>query len=355
MPIRVLIVDDSALIRKLLTELIGRSEEFEVVGSAPHPMAARQMIKDLNPDVLTLDVEMPRMDGIEFLEKIMRLRPMPVVMISSLTQAGNDTTLKALELGAVDFITKPQMDVKEGLAGYVEDIHNKLRAAATARIARRPAQQATTSPPSEGKQANRALRISSEKLVFIGASTGGTEAIREVLEAMPGNGPGILITQHMPAGFTRSFAQRLNSTCACEVREARDQERVLPGCAYIAPGGRHMRIVRSGANYVIRLTDEAPVNRHKPSVDVLFDSAADHVGPNAVAALLTGMGNDGAQGMRRLHEQGATTYAQDEATSVVFGMPREAIEAGGVDHVLPLGKMADALIGALRGRNAVRI
>lgn len=351
MTIRVLVVDDSALVRKLLTEIIQSDPAFEVVGTAPNPIVARQLIKDLNPDVLTLDVEMPQMDGIDFLERLMRLRPMPVVMISSLTEKGNEITLRALELGAIDFITKPKVGISEGLHEYSIDIHNKLRAAASARVARRtPAVAKVASGPI------KTVRLSSEKLVFVGASTGGTEAIRVFLQQMPSSAPAILITQHMPPGFTRSFADRLNSLCAMHVKEAEDHERVLPGHAYIAPGGRHMRIARSGANYLISLSDDAPVNRHRPSVDVLFDSATEHVARNAVGVILTGMGRDGAAGLLEMKNAGATTFAQDEASCVVFGMPKEAILLHAVDHVLPLSQMAEHVVALLaHGGRSLRI
>lgn len=343
--IRVMVVDDSALVRKVLTGMINRAPDMEVVGTAPDPYVARQKIKELNPDVLTLDVEMPKMDGIDFLEKIMRLRPMPVVMVSSLTEKGNETTLKALELGAVDFITKPKVEVAEGLPEYTDELHEKIRAGAMSRVGRR----SRSSQPAKPEVARASQRISSEKLLIIGASTGGTEAIRRVLEGLPKESPAILITQHMPAGFTRSFADRLNGLLPLSVQEAADRVRVRPGNVYIAPGNRHMRVVRSGADYVIALGDEAPVNRHRPSVDVLFESAAAAAGKNAVGVILTGMGNDGAQGLLAMREAGARTFAQDEATCVVFGMPREAIERGAAEEVLPLGLIAAAALRAAEG------
>jgi two-component system chemotaxis response regulator CheB len=336
----VLIVDDSALVRKILTELINRAPDLTVVGSAPDPYVAREKIKQLNPDVLTLDVEMPKMDGIDFLEKIMRLRPMPVVMVSSLTEEGNDTTLRALELGAVDFVTKPKVEVADGLTDYAEELYDKIRAAARSRVKRR----SRDSQPAAIKPVVSSKRISSEKLLIVGASTGGTEAIRTFLSGLPSETPAVLITQHMPEGFTRSFAQRLNGELALNVAEATDGQRIRPGNVYIAPGGFHMKLARSGADYIVRIVDEPPVNRHKPSVDVLFESAAEVAGANAIGVIMTGMGKDGAAGMLEMKKQGAKTFAQDEESCVVFGMPGEAIAAGGVDEVLPLKRLAEAVI-----------
>jgi two-component system chemotaxis response regulator CheB len=349
---RVVVVDDSALIRKLLSEIINSQPDMEAVGAAPDPLAAREMIRALNPDVLTLDVEMPRMDGLEFLEKLMRLRPMPVVMVSTLTEKGSQTTLRALELGAVDFVAKPKLDIAHGLGQYSQEITDKIRVAAAARIRKAP------ELPARGADlpllSNRGL--STEKLLIVGASTGGTEAIKEFLVRLPPDSPGILIAQHMPEGFTRSFAERLARVCRITVKEADHNERVLPGHAYIAPGHSHLRLARSGSNYVTVLGQDAPVNRHRPSVDVLFRSAAEHAGPNAIGVILTGMGKDGAQGMRELHDAGALTFAQDEASCVVFGMPREAIAAGGVDQIVPLQAMSQRVLerlGGGDGRNRV--
>ncbi|MDI9245620.1 chemotaxis response regulator protein-glutamate methylesterase [Marinobacter sp. CHS3-4] len=339
--IRVMVVDDSSLVRKVLTDLIEQAGDMEVVATAPDPHAARELIKKLNPDVLTLDVEMPKMDGIDFLEKIMRLRPMPVVMVSSLTHEGNETTLRALELGAVDFITKPQIDVAEGLAEYVDDLHEKLRAANASTVSRR-----TKAPKAKVRPVSNAGRPSSEKIIVVGSSTGGTEAIRNLLSQLPKQSPGILITQHMPGGFTRSFAERLNRELDLTVAEGSEGQRVRPGCVYIAPGGYHMVLKRSGSDYVIGIEDSPPVNRHRPSVDVLFESAAKAAGKNAIAVILTGMGQDGAAGMLSLRHSGAYTLAQDEKSSVVFGMPKEAIERGAADHGTPLSKMGEAIVRA---------
>lgn len=337
--IRVLCVDDSALVRSLMTEIINSQPDMEVVAVAPDPLVARELIKQHNPDVLTLDVEMPRMDGLDFLERLMRLRPMPVVMVSSLTERNSDVTLNALELGAVDFVTKPRLGLRDGLLEYTELIADKIRAASTSRP-RRPA----TASDSKARRLV-APYATTEKLVLIGASTGGTEAIRQVLEPLPTNSPAIMITQHMPAGFTRSFVQRLNGLCSLSVHEAEHGQRILPGNVYLAPGGvAHMKVARSGANYVVELDPSEPVNRHRPSVDVLFYSAAKVVGSNAVGVILTGMGKDGAQGMLAMKQAGAVTMAQDEASSVVFGMPREALHIGAADLEVPLSGISEAIL-----------
>jgi two-component system, chemotaxis family, protein-glutamate methylesterase/glutaminase len=356
MTIKVLIVDDSALIRKLLTEIIASQDDMTVVGAAPDPYVARDLIKQFNPDVLTLDVEMPRMDGLEFLEKLMRLRPMPVIMISSLTERGSNITFRALELGAIDFVTKPKLGIADGLQIYTEEITDKIRAAARARLRKH------NQPSNPKLDASAVLPLlkspfaTTEKIICIGASTGGTEAIREVLQQLPADAPGIVITQHMPPGFTRSFAERLNRLCAIQVKEAEGGERVLPGHAFIAPGDAHLLLKRSGANYITELSDAAPVNRHRPAVDVLFRSAANSAGANALAVILTGMGRDGAQGMLEMHRAGSYTIAQNEATCTVYGMPREAIEIGAVDSVLALEKIAEHLLAKLRQRGtAVRV
>ncbi|NIC04274.1 protein-glutamate methylesterase/protein-glutamine glutaminase [Billgrantia bachuensis] len=336
--IKVLCVDDSALIRDLLSEIINSQPDMEVVAVAPDPLVARDLIKQHNPDVLTLDVEMPRMDGLDFLERLMRLRPMPVLMVSSLTQAGSEITLRALELGALDFVAKPSLGIRNGMLEYANDIAEKIRAAAKSRP--RQARQAQATP----RATLKAPLVSSEKLIIIGASTGGTEAIRAVLEPLPANSPAILITQHMPGGFTRSFAERLNRLCNITVKEASDGERVLPGHAYIAPGDAHLKLARSGANYVARLDDGPPVNRHRPSVDVLFHSAATQAGRNAIGVILTGMGKDGAAGLLEMRQAGSPTLAQDEASCVVFGMPREAIALGGAVEVASLDDIPERLM-----------
>jgi len=339
--IRVLVVDDSALMRRVLTELIGAQGDMEVVCVASDPYIAREMIRSHDPDVITLDVEMPRMDGLKFLENLMRLRPMPVLMVSTLTEKGSDISLRALELGAVDFVAKPKLDIVRTMSDYGEEIAEKIRAAAQARFpdrVRRP-----LLPLAKIGEAS----ISSEALIAVGASTGGTEAIKKLLVTLPPEGPGILIAQHMPEGFTRSFAARLDSLSRMRVKEAEEGERVLPGHAYIAPGHSHLLLQRSGAHYLLRLSQSEPVNRHRPSVDVLFRSVAAHAGANAIGVILTGMGKDGAQGMLDMRLAGAHTLAQDEASCVVFGMPREAIAIGAVDEVASIEDIPALLLKQL--------
>jgi two-component system chemotaxis response regulator CheB len=353
---RVVVVDDSALVRSLLSAIIDRQSDMECVGTAADPLIAREMIRTLNPDVITLDVEMPRMDGIDFLGKLMRLRPTPVVMVSTLTERGAEVTLRALELGAVDFVAKPKIGVADGLRLLADDITDKVRVAAQAHL-RRPAAAAAGGPrtPQRPAAAIGAIgRLSTEKIVFIGASTGGTEATKEILVNLPADCPAIMITQHMPAGFTKSYAARLDGLCRIRVAEARDGERVLPGHAYIAPGGlAHLSVERSGANYIARVVEGEPVNRHRPSVEVLFRSAARVAGPNALGIMLTGMGADGAAAMKEMRDAGSHNLAQDEASCVVFGMPREAIAAGAVHEVLPLGQIAPRLIDRLRSTSGM--
>jgi two-component system chemotaxis response regulator CheB len=356
MKTKVLIVDDSALIRSVMSEIINSQPDMQVVATAPDPLVARELIKQHNPDVLTLDVEMPKMDGLDFLEKLMRLRPMPVVMVSSLTERGSEITMRALELGAVDFVTKPKISIQSGMREYTDLIADKIRAASKARIRARTLPQ----PGAEGQGTLPQLRnplMSSEKLIIVGASTGGTEAIREFLMQMPSDCPGILITQHMPEGFTRSFAKRLDSLCKISVQEAAGNERVLPGHAYIAPGHSHLLLARSGANYMTKLDQGEPVNRHRPSVDVLFRSAAQNAGKNAVGVILTGMGKDGAAGMLEMKAAGAYNFAQDEASCVVFGMPREAIAVGATHEVGALQALPGMVLGYLaqHGSRALRV
>ena len=343
--IRVLVVDDSALVRSLLSEIINREPDMRCVGAASDPLVAREMIRQLAPDVITLDVEMPRMDGIDFLGKLMRLRPMPVLMVSTLTERGAEVTLRALELGAVDFVAKPRIGVADGLRLLAEDICAKLRTAAQAQVRRLPSAAASTPqrPAAPGLG-----RLSTEKIVFIGASTGGTEATRELLMGLPADAPAVVITQHMPPGFTRSYAARLDSLCRIRIQEAADGDRILPGHGYIAPGGLHLTVERSGANYLARVRDGDPINRHKPSVEALFESAARVVGPNALGVMLTGMGADGAKAMKAMRDAGSYNICQDEASCVVFGMPREAIAQGAAHEVLPLQRIAPALLERLR-------
>jgi len=352
--IKVLIVDDSALVRQVLTEILSSDPEIEVVGTAVDPFAARDKIKQLNPDVVTLDVEMPKMDGITFLSNIMRLRPMPVVMISSLTEQGAEITLQALEIGAIDYVEKPKLDVAEGMKEYTREILEKVKVASKAKVRAKEITIGQEAVPERHtadavlkKQFNRKHFSSTEKIIAIGASTGGTEAIKDVLLGFPADAPGIVITQHIPENFSKPFAERMDRTCLMTVCEASDGQQILPGHAYIAPGSHHLMVERSGARYICRLSDGPPVNRHKPSVDVLFRSVAQNAGSNAVGAILTGMGNDGAAGLKELQDTGAPTFAQDENTSVVWGMPGEAVKLGAADQVLPLEKIAANILKKL--------
>ena len=350
--IRVLIVDDAALVRQMLTEMLQTDPMIEVIGTASDPYIAREKIKSLKPDVLTLDVDMPRMDGLTFLRNLMRLRPMPVVMVSSLTAQGADMTLQALELGAIDFVTKPRVDLAHSLQDYTTEIIAKIKIASTARVRaleRTMGQPLDVSPKYtadailQQRQSESHFKTT-ERIVALGASTGGTEAIKEVLMYLPAETPGMVITQHIPEAFSGPFARRMDSISAMTVCEAQDGQHILPGHIYIAPGNRHLLVARDGTRYVCRLHNGSPVNRHRPSVDVLFRSVAQHVGPNAVGVLLTGMGDDGARGLKEMHEAGAYTLAQDEKTSVVWGMPGQAVKLGGVDEVLPLGEVATAIL-----------
>jgi two-component system, chemotaxis family, protein-glutamate methylesterase/glutaminase len=358
MAIKLLIVDDSALVRKLLTEMLGRDREIEVVGTAADPYAARERIKQLNPDVITLDVEMPRMDGITFLENLMRLRPMPVVMVSSLTQRGAEVTLRALELGAIDFVAKPKIDVAGSLGSYADELIAKIKVAAVARVnprsgAPRPTMQVdprrsadAVLPAAHGA---RVLRTT-DGIVAIGASTGGTEALREVLSALPPDAPAVVISQHIPAAFSKPFAERMNRSSAMSVCEAQDGHYILPGHVYIAPGDQHLLVERDGARYRCRLSNGPHVNRHRPSVDVMFRSVAQNVGPNAIGVLLTGMGDDGARGLKEMLDAGSRTIAQDEASSVVWGMPGAAVRMGAAEQVLPLQRIPAEVLGLAADR-----
>jgi two-component system, chemotaxis family, protein-glutamate methylesterase/glutaminase len=332
--VRVLIVDDSALVRRILSQELDRASGIEVVGTAPDPFAARDKIVRLEPDVLTLDIEMPRMDGITFLKKLMHFRPLPVVVVSSLTAAGGELALEAIRAGAVEVIAKPGPSYSVGEMGL--NLADAVRAAARADLGR----GAWSAAPAE----RLSMARTTNKVVAIGASTGGTTAIAEMLERMPRNCPGIIIVQHMPEHFTASFAQRLNETCAIEVREARDGDAVVPGRALIAPGNRHMVLHRSGANYLVSVKDGPLVSRHRPSVDVLFKSTATYAGRNAIGVILSGMGSDGAAGLKAMRSAGAFTLAQDEKSSVVYGMPSEAISMGAVTEVVPLREMAAAVL-----------
>jgi len=338
--IKVLVVDDSAVARQLLSNHLARDPAIEVIGTAPDPYLAWQKIRTLSPDVMTLDVEMPRMDGLTFLEKLMRRHPMPVVMVSSLTEAGCATTLRALELGAIDFVMKPAVGLRETFPDLAAELTEKVKIAAGAAV-RKPA------PTPVVRLLASAVLCTTQRLIAIGASTGGTEAIREFLGVLPADAPAVLIVQHMPEKFTRAFANRLDGLSAVRVREAEDGDRALAGHVLIAPGNRHMRLVREGTTYLVRLGDEPPVNRHRPSVDVLFHSCADVAGANAVGVIMTGMGDDGARGLLAMRRAGAATLAQDEASSVVFGMPKCAVEIGAADRVLPLARLADAALAAV--------
>jgi two-component system chemotaxis response regulator CheB len=353
--IRVLVIDDSASVRQTMTAILQEDPEIEVIGAAPDPFSAARRIQDEVPDVITLDVEMPRMDGITFLRKLMTQCPVPVVMCSSLTEEGSETLLQALEAGAVDVILKPRIGVADHLVEQHFQIRETVKAAAKARVGRRrPADPASPGGPQKKLTADvvlpppsgRAMSRTTEMVVCMGASTGGTEALREVLEALPANAPGIVVVQHMPENFTRAFANRLNTLCEVDVKEAADGDPVLRGHVLIAPGGRHMMLERQGARYHVSVRDGPLVSRHRPSVDVLFRSAARNAGANAVGIIMTGMGDDGARGLLEMKQAGARTFAQDETTSVVFGMPKEAIARGAAEHVVPLHKIAGSLLQA---------
>ncbi len=346
--IKVLIVDDSAVVRKILSEELSRYEDIEIVGTAVDPYVARDKIVKLKPDVITLDLEMPRMDGLSFLSKLMKHYPLPVIVLSSLTPKNSETAIKALDLGAVDVLCK------SGSAYSTQDVSLSLaqaiRAASKARI--EPHQTKPGDKREKVKLSSSLLTKTTHKVIAIGASTGGTKAIESVLTAMPAGSPGTVIVQHMPETFTQTFAARLNSLCPMDVREARDNDHVVPGLALIAPGNHHMVLQRSGGNYLVRIKDGPRVHYQRPSVDVLFLSVAKHAGRNAVGVILTGMGADGAKGMLAMRETGAHNMAQDENSCVVFGMPKEAIKAGAVEEVLPLTRIPSAIFNAL-GRNGM--
>jgi len=335
--IKVLIIDDSALMRQLLSAILTEDPAFDVVGTAADPYIARDKIKALKPHVLTLDVEMPGMDGLTFLEKLMRLHPMPVVMISSRTEHGAEATLRALELGAVDFVAKPSGGKRDEINALAEEIRVKVGAAASARVRAdnaAPPHDVERLKPSGAAHGNR------QEAIAIGASAGGTQAIMEILRRLPADVPGIAIVQHMPPKFTALFADHLNRSCALDVREARDGDRLEPGSARVAPGGQQMTLVRGTDGYALRVYDGPAVNLHRPSVDVLFHSVAEHAGARALGVLLTGMGRDGALGLKALHTAGALTLAQDQASSVIFGMPEQAIRLGAAREVVGLEHIA---------------
>lgn len=354
--IKVLVVDDSALVRKLLSEILNADSDIEVVGTAIDPYQAREKIKQLKPDVLTLDVEMPRMDGVTFLRNLMRLHPMAVVMVSTLTEQGAHVTLEALELGAVDFVAKPKLDLSNTLSAYAAEIIEKVKTAAVVNIhalakEKKPVLAAVpeklTADAVLTKRAPSTIPVhlkTTEKVIAIGSSTGGTEAIKEVLKELPSDCPGIVIVQHIPSTFSGPFAERVNGLCAIEVSEAEDGQQILPGHAYIAPGDKHLIVERSGARFYCKLNDGPPVSRHKPSVDVLFRSVAQNVGVNAIGLMLTGMGDDGAKGMLEMKEAGAFNFVQDEKSSVVWGMPGQAVKIGAAELQVPLTKIAGKLM-----------
>ncbi|WP_323815076.1 chemotaxis response regulator protein-glutamate methylesterase [Cellvibrio sp. NN19] len=347
MPIKVLVIDDSALVRSLLAEIIRDASDMVLVGTAPDAYVARDLVNQFTPDVITLDIEMPRMDGLSFLEKLMAARPTPVVMISTLTEDGADATLRALELGAVDFIPKPKLGVTSGIREYAEIILEKIRAAATVRVKPLIKKHRTEFTSEQKLHSNTNLQ-STEKIIAIGASTGGTEAIKDLLVQLPSAVPGIVITQHMPAGFTRTYAERLNKTTRLHVVEAKGGERILPGHAFLAPGGHHLIVERSGADYKVKLSDAEPVHRHRPAVDVMMESVARVGGKNVIGVLLTGMGKDGARGMLDIRSHGGYTFAQDEESCVVYGMPKEAVLCGGVEQTVELDKMGAALLARIK-------
>jgi two-component system chemotaxis response regulator CheB len=357
--IKVLIVDDSALVRALLTRILGSDATLQVVGTAPDAFIAREKIKTLNPDVLTLDIEMPRMDGLQFLRNLMRLRPMPVVMCSAVTERGADVTLAALELGAIDFVTKPKIDVAHSIEAYAAELIGKVKLAASAKVAAPYPRLPGPNQPGPAHDGRRELQFrSNARIVAIGASTGGTEAIRRLLQRLPPDAPGMVITQHLPTGFSAPFAARLDASTLLRVREAEDGALILPGQVHIAPADQHLLVARDGSRYRCCLRRDAPVNHHRPSVDVLFESMAQHVGRNGIGVILTGMGSDGARGLRRMRDCGALTIAQDESSSVVWGMPGAAVALGAVQRVLPIEQIAAGLatiddVGAERRAAAI--
>lgn len=344
--IRVLVVDDSALVRNILSQGLSIDPGIEVVGTAADPYIARDKIVQLQPDVLTLDVEMPRMDGVAFLRKLMPQYPIPIVMVSSLTQRGKQITMEALEAGAVDFVAKPTTNVTAGLNAMLMELRSKVKIASTANVSHWKGKRLVT-PPTSTMRASSALAESTDKVIAIGASTGGTEAIRRVIENFPATTSGTVIVQHMPSGFTKMFSERLNQLCQMQVKEAEHGDRVRTGLILVAPGGKQLEVVRTGGFYEVRIGGEEKVSGHCPSVDVMMNSVAKHVGANAVGAMLTGMGQDGAEGMLAMKQAGARCIAQDEASSVVFGMPKVAFEKGGAERLVPLDKISASLLGLL--------
>ncbi|WP_374493109.1 chemotaxis response regulator protein-glutamate methylesterase [Zoogloea sp.] len=353
-PIKVMIVDDSAVVRQVLSATLGEDHAIEVIGAVVDPVFALERMKACWPDVIVLDVEMPRMDGITFLRKIMAERPTPVVICSTLTEKGSETALQALSAGAVCVVSKPKMGLKQFLIDSSDDLVSAVKVAARAKVRRLMAAGQSIPAPTAPKlsadailPSGTAMAQTTETVVAIGTSTGGTQALEAVLRALPRVSPGIVVVQHMPEKFTGAFAQRLDTVCEVEVREARHGDRVVPGRVLIAPGGRHMLLKRSGAQYVVDVVDGPPVSRHRPSVDVLFRSVARFAGRNAVGIIMTGMGDDGARGMKEMHDAGAWTVAQDEATCVVYGMPKEAVKLGAADRILPLQDIPSAILGRI--------
>ncbi len=342
--IRVLVVDDSSMVRKIYSEGLNADPMIEVVATAPDPYVARDNIVKLRPDVLTLDVEMPRMDGVEFLRKLMPQYPLPVVMVSSLTQKGKQITIDALEAGAIDFVSKPTANIEDGLSNTMQELRTKIKIASVANVSHWKSKKV------EILQNHGALAETTNKIIAIGASTGGTEALRRIINALPASMPGIVVVQHMPPDFTRLYANSLNRTALMEVVEGKDGDKVTPGKVIIAPGGQHLTIARNGGQYFVNCQKSKPVNGHCPSVNVLFDSVAKNVGANAYGAILTGMGEDGAKGMLAMKEAGAINIAQDENSCVVFGMPKKAIEAGGIDQIIPIDQIAKQLIENIKSK-----
>ncbi len=347
--IRVLVIDDSALVRELLTRILEQEPGIEVIGTAMDPIYAIKKIKSQKPDVITLDLEMPRMDGLTFLRKLMSVYPLPVVVVSSLAKKGSKATLEALELGALDFVTKPAAGLSKGLEEMGMEIVQKVNNAADVNVNKlrqqaRKGRMSEKSPSSrEEKPAQQVVVRRTDRVVAIGASTGGTVAVKEILQQLSANTPGVIVVLHMPAGFTTSYAQSLNSSCRMKVKEAEDGDRISFGQAFIAPGGKHLLLEKKSSGYIIRLDNGPPVNRHRPSVDKTFFSVAEESSPDSMGLILTGMGGDGARGLKAMHDQGSPTLAQDEETSIVYGMPRQAVELGAVDRILPLGEMAAAI------------
>lgn len=346
--VKVLIVDDSAVVRQILAKQLSTSDQIEVVGTATDPYVARDKIVRLQPDVLTLDMEMPRMDGITFLRKLMHYHPMPVVIVSSLTPKGGELALEAIEAGAVDVLCKPGAAYKVG--DLAIELVDKVLAAAKVHVQKR---ESTPKPASKAAAPRLSMTRTTNKVIAIGTSTGGTEALRTVLSTLPGNAPGIVIVQHMPEQFTKAFADSLNQICEITVKEAADGDTVTPGKALIAPGNHHMLLKRSGAVYMVQVKDGPRINRHRPSVDVLFKSVAQYAGRNAVGVIMTGMGDDGARGLLEMKQAGALTIGQDEASCVVYGMPREAAKIGGVDHVVPLDRIAAKMLALAEQQDAI--